>query len=94
MTQIITPTILYQHVKRPEWGFSTVLATQDDSTTYLFDDGRQRTIKLDHVHMMQRVVLQEDAAEEVHRKLAKHRRAKPASAVKRKRARSVVPTIS
>lgn len=83
--------ILYQHVKRPEWGFSTVVEMQERSTTYLFVDGRQRTITIDHVHLMQRVELQDDAeAEEVHRKLAKYRRAKPPTAVKRKRVRSVL----
>ena len=84
------PSVLYRHVKRPEWGFSTIVSTQQDSTTFLFDDGRQRTIKIGHVHLMEVAVLMDDAAEEVHRKLAKYRRVKPsvAVAVKEKRSKS------
>jgi hypothetical protein len=73
--------ILYQHVKRPEWGFSTIVDLQDDATTFLFDDGRHRKITVGHVHLMQRVVLEGEAAEEVYKKLAKHMHVKsPAAA--------------
>jgi hypothetical protein len=68
---------IYQHVKRPEWGMSEVLEMHEDRTTFLFDDGQQRTIKRDHVHMMQNVALDADAAAEVHKKIAKYAPTKP-----------------
>ena len=74
---------IYQHVKRPEWGFSTIVDLQDDATTFLFDDGKRRKITIGHVHLMQRVVLQGDAGEELQRKLAKHLHVKSAVSVKR-----------
>jgi hypothetical protein len=61
---------LYQHVKRPEWGFSTIVSLEDDRTTFLFVDGIQRTFKLAHVHMMELVTTLDDAAAEACRKLA------------------------
>jgi hypothetical protein len=79
--------ILYQHVKRPEWGFSTIINMEDDRTTFVFDDGARRTITIGHMHLMERVVLEDEAEEEVRQKLAKY---KPSStlggATKRKRA--------
>lgn len=49
-----------------------IVDIQDDATTFLFDDGHHRKITSGHVHLMQLVMLQGEAAEEVHRKLAKH----------------------
>jgi len=61
---------LYQHVKRPEWGFSTIVSLEDDRTTFLFVDGIQRTFKLAHVHMMELVTVLDEAAELACKKLA------------------------
>jgi hypothetical protein len=82
---------LYQHVKRPEWGFSTIVDIQDDATTFLFDDGRHRKITSAHVHLMQHVVLEGEAAEEVHRKLAKHMHVRSPVAGKRAAAKKKAP---
>ena len=58
---------LYQHVKRPEWGMSTIISLQDDRTTFLFVDGMQRTFKRAHLHMMELVTVIDEASEELDR---------------------------
>jgi hypothetical protein len=70
---------LYQHAKRPEWGYGAVTEAQDDRTTFKFDDGASRTIKRDHIHMMLQVELDEPEATEVHKRIAKHSPAKTAA---------------
>jgi hypothetical protein len=76
----------YQHVKRPEWGVSTIVDTLDDRTVYLFDDGTRRTIGIGHLHLMQSVELSQEAAAEIQRKLDKHLRVRSGTtATKRKR---------
>jgi metal-dependent hydrolase (beta-lactamase superfamily II) len=79
---------LYHHVKRPEWGFSTIVVSQDESTTFLFDDGRQRKILTGHMHLMQLATLPDAEAEQIHRKLAKHTHAQAREAAKRKKGSS------
>lgn len=80
---------LYQHAKRPEWGYGAVLETQDDRTTFKFDDGASRTIKRDHIHMMQQVELGEPEATEVRKRIARHTPAKSASDAKPKKKKAV-----
>jgi hypothetical protein len=69
LTQHLT---VYQHAKRPEWGYCAVIETHEDRTTFKFDDGLSRTIRHDHLQMMQRVNLEEPQASEVQKRLAKH----------------------
>lgn len=69
---------------RSEWGYGAVIGQQDDRTTFKFDDGVNRTIKRDHMHLMVRVELDEPEAAEVRKRIA--RSAKTASAVARKAA--------
>lgn len=61
---------LYQHVKRPEWGLSVIVAMDDDRTTFFFVDGIERIIKRDHVHLMERVSLVDASTEEAQKKFA------------------------
>jgi hypothetical protein len=82
---------LYQHVKRPEWGYSTIVDIQDDATTFLFDDGTRRKITRAHVHLMQHVVLQGEEGEEVQRKLAKHTQVRSPAAGKRAATKKKAP---
>lgn len=63
---------IYQHAKRPEWGYCAIIDTQDDRTTFKFDDGLSRTIRHDHMHMMLPVVLGETEATEIRKRIAKH----------------------
>jgi acyl transferase domain-containing protein len=67
---------LYEHVKRPEWGLSMIVLLDNDRMTFGFVDGAQRTLKRESFHMMKRVVLVGDAAEEARRKLNVHAKAK------------------
>lgn len=62
---------LYQHTKRIEWGYGAVIDTQDDRTTFKFDDGVSRTIKRDHIHLMIQVELDEPQGSEVRKRLAR-----------------------
>jgi hypothetical protein len=77
---------LYQHVKRPEWGLSTIIGLQDDRTTFLFVDGTQRTFKRDHLHMMELVTAMDEATEEAYRKLATYTRSATTGAIVKVRA--------
>jgi len=88
---------LYQHVKRPEWGLSTIIAIDEDRTTFCFVDGEKRTISRDHIHLMERVLLVDATTEAAQKKLAtaakvNTRAAKPKSAAKKKARPSVSPT--
>lgn len=65
------PAILYQHSKRPEWGYCVIVETQEDRTTFKFDDGVDRTIRNDHIAMMQPVELDEAQANEIHERISK-----------------------
>jgi hypothetical protein len=66
------PAILYQHSKRPEWGYCTIVETHEDRTTFKFDDGLDRTIRHDHIQLMMEVELEEAHAEDIHQRIAKH----------------------
>lgn len=74
---------LYEHVKRPEWGLSEIVIFHTDRMTFGFIDGVERTIKREHVHLMKRVVLTGEEADEARKKLHVHAR---------KRARSLAKT--
>lgn len=69
---------------RSEWGYGAVVGHGDDRTTFKFDDGVNRTIKREHMHLMVRVELDEPQATEVRKRIA--RSAKTASAAARKAA--------
>jgi len=56
---------------RSEWGYGAVIDTQDDRTTFRFDDGVSRTIKRDHMHLMVQVELDEPQGSEVRKRLAR-----------------------
>lgn len=77
---------LYQHTKRSEWGYGAVIGSQDDRTTFKFDDGVSRTIKRDHIHMMVRVELEEPQASEVRKRIAKPVKSAAAAAATAKKA--------
>jgi hypothetical protein len=62
---------LYQHTMRSEWGYGAVVDSQDDRTTFKFDDGVSRTIKRGHIHLMIRVELDEPEASEVRKRIAR-----------------------
>lgn len=62
---------LYQHTMRAEWGYGAVTESQDDRTTFRFDDGVSRTIKRGHIHLMVRVELDEPEASEVRKRIAR-----------------------
>ena len=66
------PAILYQHSKRPEWGYCTIVDTQEDRTTFKFDDGLDRTIRHDHIGLMMQVELDEAQANEIYQRIAKY----------------------
>jgi hypothetical protein len=69
---------------RSEWGYGAVIGQQDDRTTFKFDDGINRTIKRDHMHLMVRAELDEPQATEVRKRIA--RSTKSANAAARKAA--------
>jgi hypothetical protein len=56
---------------RSEWGYGAVVDSQDDRTTFKFDDGVSRTIKRGHIHLMVRVELDEPQASEVRKRIAR-----------------------
>lgn len=62
---------LYQHKMRTEWGYGAVIDTQEDRTTFRFNDGSLRTIKQGHIHLMVRVELEEPEATEVRKSIAR-----------------------
>jgi len=78
---------LYQHTMRSEWGYGAVTDSQDDRTTFRFDDGSLRTIKRGHIHLMVRVELDEPEASEVRKRIARPAKAaaakRPGAAKKR-----------
>ena len=65
-------TPLYQHTKRPEWGYCAILEVLEDRTTYKFDDGSSRSISRNHIHMMAQVEPDEPEATEIRKRIAKH----------------------
>jgi hypothetical protein len=46
--------------------------TQEDRTTFKFDDGLDRTIRHDHIGLMIQVELDEAHATEIHQRIAKY----------------------
>ena len=72
--------LVYQHAKRPEWGYCAVTEVHDDRTTFKFDNGLSRTIRNDHIQMMQLVELEEPEATEVRKRIAKHAAARSVKA--------------
>jgi len=66
------PAILYQHSKRPEWGYCAIVEIQEDRTTFKFDDGLDRTIRHDHIGLMMQVELDEAQANEIQQRIAKY----------------------
>jgi hypothetical protein len=63
---------LYQHTKRPEWGYCAIIEVLEDRTTYKFDDGSSRAISRNHVFMMEQVEPDEPEATEIRKRIAKH----------------------
>ena len=79
---------LYHHVKRPEWGLSTIVAMDEDRATYVFEDGTRRVIMRGHMHLMERVLTVDATTEEAQRKLAKYTRTSASSSATSKRPRA------
>lgn len=79
--------VLYRHVKRPEWGLSTIVSLEDDRTTFLFVDGLQRTFKRMHVHFMELVTVFDETVDEAQRKLATFTRSTPTGTVLKAKAK-------
>jgi len=63
---------LYQHTKRPEWGYCAIVEVLEDRTTYKFDDGSSRSISRNHIHMMAQMEPDEPEATEIRKRLAKY----------------------
>ena len=63
---------LYQHTKRPEWGYCAVMEVLEDRTTFKFDDGSSRAISRNHIQMMVQVEPAEPEATEIRKRLAKY----------------------
>ncbi len=51
---MLEPT-LYQHVKRPEWGFGILAADDGLRRRFQFQDGQVRTIAYDYCHLVEEV---------------------------------------
>lgn len=83
--------ILYRHVKRPEWGLSTIVSLEDDRTTFIFVDGLQRTFKRMHVHFMELVTVFDAAAEEAQKKLAGYTKSTPSGTIVKVKAKKAKP---
>jgi hypothetical protein len=64
-------TSLYQHTKRPEWGYGAIVEVTADRTTFRFDDGASRAIRHDYIHMMLEVELQDPEASAVRGRIGK-----------------------
>lgn len=71
---------LYQHTKRPEWGYCAVMEVLEDRTTFKFDDGSSRAISRNHIHMMAQVEPAEPEATEIRKRLAKYTLSRSTSA--------------
>lgn len=84
---------LYQHTMRSEWGYGAVIDSQDDRTTFKFDDGVARTIKRGHIHLMVRVELEEPQASEVRKRIARPIKSAAALAA-RKPTKKKVPKVA
>jgi hypothetical protein len=74
---------LYQHTMRTEWGYGAVTDSEDDRTTFKFDDGVVRTIKRDHIHLMVRVELEEPQNTDVRKRLARPIKSAAAAAIRK-----------
>jgi hypothetical protein len=74
---------LYQHTMRNEWGYGAVTDSEDDRTTFKFDDGVMRTIKRDHIHLMVRVELEEPQNTEIRKRLARPIKSAAAAAIRK-----------
>lgn len=68
---------LYQHTKRPEWGYCAITEVREDRTTFKFADGESRSISSKHLHMMVIVEPEEADAIEIRRRIGKHAPSRP-----------------
>lgn len=75
---------LYEHTKRPEWGLSMLVNLDNDRLTFGFVDGSQRTLTRESFHLMKRVVLAGEAAQEARKKLDVHAKARAKGLAKAK----------
>ena len=64
-------TPLYQHTKRPEWGYGAIAEVHGDRTTFKFADGSSRAISREYLHMMLEVELAEPEASDVRKRIGK-----------------------
>lgn len=63
---------LYQHAKRPDWGFAIAIAHLVDRKIFVFESGESRTFMNEYVHFMSEVEPAEDVAAKARQALAKH----------------------
>jgi hypothetical protein len=57
--------VLYQHARRPQWGFAILCQEDKTSRTFQFQDGRTRTFKMGFYELMVPVETEEDQTEEI-----------------------------
>lgn len=80
------PFTLYQHTKRPDWGFAIAIAHLADRKIFVFESGESRTFMNEYVHFMSEVEPAEELAAKARQALAKHAaRAASASAPAKKK---------
>jgi hypothetical protein len=71
---------LYQHAKRPDWGFAIAVAHLVDRKIFVFENGESRTFMNEYTHFMSEVEPAEDVATKARQALAKHAARATASA--------------
>ena len=62
---------LYQHTKRPEWGFAVVIDHLLDRRIFMFENGESRTISNEYGHLMAEVEPPEEQASKARLALGK-----------------------
>jgi hypothetical protein len=67
-TQPNEKDLIYRHALRPEWGLAVLVDSEDDKSTFQFEDGKVRVFKRAYLHHMQTV---DAPADETARTLAR-----------------------
>ncbi len=72
-----SPTVIVQHIRRPQWGMATLVEEGDGRKVYHFTDGKVRTFREEYCGLLEAVELSEERRSEVMTTLS--RSVRPAS---------------
>jgi hypothetical protein len=86
----LADTQIYQHPKRPEWGFAVFNDEVEDRVRFAFSDNQIRAFKAESLHLLQVVNLPEPEATKVRAELSR-KRSVTASGVPKKKPKPRAP---